>query len=143
VRPPLCRFRHRRILANESRLARGDVDDPVLDALEQALHLWERTEGLIHHRDRGSQFGSFRSPSAWPRLACDNALAESVIGLYKTELVLVRGVVSTTSRSQRWSGTAAFNNRRLLGPIGYIPPTEFEQVYYGLQNSAVMSAALN
>jgi putative transposase len=75
----------------------------------------------------------------------DNALAESVIGLYKTELFRKRGpwrgvddVEIATLEYVDW-----FDNRRLLEPIGYIPPVEFEQAYYRRQDSAVIGAALN
>ena len=119
--------------------------DFVLDALEQALHQRgeAETDGLIHHSDRGVQYVSMRyterladariAPSVGSQGdAYDNALAESVIGLYKTEVI---------ARRDRWRSLEAiefatlrwvdwFNHRRLLGPIGFVPPAEFEARYY-------------
>ena len=116
--------------------------DLVLDALEQALYARTGTQGLIHHSDRGSQYLSIRYTE---RLAdtgivssvgsvgdsYDNALAETIIGLFKTEVIRSRGpwknmdeVEYATLEWVDW-----FNNRRLLKPIGDIPPAEFEQAY--------------
>ena len=74
-----------------------------------------------------------------------NALAETIIGLYKTEVIRPRGpwrnldeVEYATLEWIDW-----FNNRRLLGPIGDIPPVELEQPYYANQEGAAMGAALN
>jgi len=117
--------------------------DLVLDALEQALYARTGTQGLIHHSDRGSQYLSIRYTE---RLAdagivssvgsvgdsYDNALAETIIGLFKTEVIRSRGpwknmdeVEYATLEWVDW-----FNNRRLLESIGDIPPAEFEQAYY-------------
>ena len=129
--------------------------DFVLDALEQAL--WarqpERDSSLIHHSDRGSQYVSIRYSE---RLAdsgirasvgstgdsYDNALAETVIGLYKTEVIRRRGpwrhaeaVEFATLEWVDW-----FNNRRLLEPIGEIPPIEFERAYYRRNENHAMVA---
>ena len=75
----------------------------------------------------------------------DNALAESVIGLYKTEVIRRRGpwrhleaVEFATLEWVEW-----FNNRRLLAPIDHVPPTEFEQQYYLAQEAPVMTAGVN
>jgi len=75
----------------------------------------------------------------------DNALAESVIGLYKTEVIRRRGpwrqldtVEFATLEWVDW-----FNHRRLLGPIGHVPPVEFEQQYYLTQEAPVMMAGVN
>jgi transposase InsO family protein len=119
--------------------------DFVLDALEQALHQRgdDAVAGLVHHSDRGLQYVSMRyterladagiAPSVGSRGdSYDNALAESVIGLYKTEVI---------GRRDRWRNLEAvefatlrwvdwFNHRRLLGPIGFVPPAEFEASYY-------------
>jgi transposase InsO family protein len=125
-----------------SRSARADF---VLDALEQALH--ERRpiqrDGLVHHSDRGVQYLSIKYTE---RLAeadiapsvgsvgdsYDNALAETVIGLFKTEVIHRRGpwrgieaVEFATLEWVHW-----FNRRRLLEPIGSIPPAEAEDRYY-------------
>ena len=117
----------------------------VLDALEQALYERrpERSDALIHHSDRGSQYVSIKYTD---RLAVagiepsvgsvgdsyDNALAETINGLYKAELIHRRGpwrsfeaVEFATLEWVDW-----FNNRRLMGPIGNIPPAEAEHRYY-------------
>ena len=134
-----------------SRSLRTDL---ALDALEQAI--WARKDegldDLIHHSDRGSQYLAIRYTE---RLAeaggiqsvgsrgdsYDNALAESVIGLYKTELIRNKGpwrvlddVEFGTLEWVDW-----WNNRRLLGPIGMIPPAEAEAAYYS-QKVLVMEA---
>ena len=130
--------------------------DIALDALEQALAMRNAGEELIHHSDRGSQYLSFRytkrlaeagieSSAGSVGDAYDNALAESVNCLYKSELIRRRGpwrgVDDVEIATLEWIDW--FNNRRLLGPIGYVPPVEYEQAYYSLQNSADMSSALN
>jgi transposase InsO family protein len=114
--------------------------DIVLDALEQALYSRTGVEGLIHHSDRGSQYLSIRYTE---RLAeagiessvgsvcgsCDNALAETIIGLFKTEVIWQRGPWKTIDEVEyavcEW--VDCFNNRRLLESIGDVPPAEFEQ----------------
>ena len=126
--------------------------DLALDALEQALH--ERRaprDGLIHHSDRGVQYLSLRYTE---RLAhrgiapsvgsvgdsYDNALAESIIGLYKTELIARRGpwrhceaVELATLQWVHW-----YNHRRLFGPLGHVPPATFEAHYdHQLRESAM------
>jgi len=115
----------------------------TLDALEQAL--WARAvkERLIHHSDRGSQGGFNRyserlaEAGVEPSIGSvgdsyDNALAESVIGLFKTEVIRRRGpwrnLESVEYATLEWVDW--FNNRRLLEPIGNIPPVEFEAAYY-------------
>lgn len=119
--------------------------DFVLDALEQALYVRkpERDGALIHHSDRGSQYVSIRyserlaeagiEPSVGSKGdSYDNALAETINGLYKTELI---------HRRAPWKSKAAvelatlewvswFNHHRLLEPIGYIPPAEAEANYH-------------
>lgn len=119
--------------------------DFVLDALEQALYARkpERDGALIHHSDRGSQYVSIRyserlaeagiEPSVGSKGdSYDNALAETINGLYKTELI---------HRRAPWKSKAAvelatlewvswFNHHRLLEPIGYIPPAEAEANYH-------------
>lgn len=118
--------------------------DFVLDALEQALYARQPGLGtLVHHSDRGSQYVSIRyterlaeagiEPSVGSRGdSYDNALAETINGLYKTELIYKRGpwksreaVELATLEWVDW-----FNHRRLLEPIGYIPPAEAEAQYY-------------
>jgi transposase InsO family protein len=117
--------------------------DLVLDALEQALYARDGTQGLVHHSDRGSQYLSIRYTERLAEAGIDasvgsvgdsydNALAETINGLYKTEVIRARGpwrnmdeVEYATLEWVDW-----FNNRRLLEPIGDIPPAEFEQAYY-------------
>jgi putative transposase len=127
----------------------------VLDALEQALHDRRPLHrgGLVHHSDRGSQYVSIKYTE---RLAdagiepsvgsvgdsYDNALAETINGLYKAEVIHRRGpwrsfeaVEFATLEWVDW-----FNNRRLLEPIGYIPPAEAEQRYYATLDQPAMAA---
>jgi len=120
----------------------------VLDALEQALWARKNRLELIHHSDRGSQYLSIRYTERLAEAGItasvgttgdsyDNALAETIIGLYKAEVIYHRGP---------WKGREAveyatlewvdwFNNRRLLEPIGNIPPMEREAEYYRLTES--------
>jgi len=119
--------------------------DFVLDALEQALYARqpERDGTLIHHSDRGSQYVSIRyserlaeagiEPSVGSRGdSCDNALAETINGLYKAELIHRRGPWKTKAAVElatlEW--VSWFNTQRLLGSIGHIPPAEAEANYY-------------
>jgi putative transposase len=119
--------------------------DFVLDALEQALYARqpERDSSLIHHSDRGSQYVSIRyserlaeagvEPSVGSKGdSYDNALAETINGLYKAELIHRRAPWKTKESVElatlEW--VAWFNNHRLLEPIGYIPPAEAEANYY-------------
>jgi transposase InsO family protein len=119
--------------------------DFVLDALEQALHdrRPEHSGGLIHHSDRGSQYVSIRyterlaeadiEPSVGSRGdSYDNALAETINGLYRAELIHRRApwksresVELATPQWVHW-----FNHERLLAPIGHIPPAEAEANYW-------------
>ena len=118
--------------------------DLTLDALEMAL--WAREgphEGLVHHSDRGVQYLSIRYTERLAEAGVvtsvgsrgdsyDNAMAESVIGLYKTELVRARGpwrgLDDLELATLEWVDW--FNNRRLFGPIGYLPPAEYERCRY-------------
>ena len=116
----------------------------VLDALEQALYARqpERDGALIHHSDRGSQYVSIRyserlseagiEPSVGSKGdSYDNALAETINGLYKAEVIHRRSWPTRESvelATLEW--VAWFNHHRLLGPIGYIPPAEAEANYY-------------
>lgn len=135
------------------RVSTSMKTDFVLDALEQALHARRDLDGLIHHSDRGAQYLSIRYSE---RLAesgiepsvgstgdsYDNALAESINGLYKAEVIHRRGPWRTAEDVEfatlQWVDW--FNNRRLLEPIGYIPPAEFEQMYYQQQQSLAAAA---
>jgi len=119
--------------------------DFVLDALEQALYARqpERDNTLIHHSDRGSQYVSIRyserlaeagiEPSVGSKGdSYDNALAETINGLYKAELIHRRAPWKTKEAVElatlEW--VSWFNHHRLLEPIGYIPPAEAETNYY-------------
>jgi putative transposase len=117
--------------------------DLVLDALEQAVHSRCETEGLIHHSDRGKQYLSIRYSERLGECGIqasvgttgdsyDNALAESIIGLFKAEVIHRRGpwrcVDNVEYATLEWVDW--FNNRRLFGPIGDVPPIEFEEAYY-------------
>lgn len=131
--------------------------DLALDALEQAI--CERDiagdDRLIHHSDRGVQYLSFRytdrlleagiEPSVGSRGdSYDNALAETVIGLFKTEVIHHRGpwrsfddVEFATLEWVWW-----FNHQRLLEPLGYLPPAEFEAQFLVSKNTHVTPATL-
>ena len=117
----------------------------MLDALEQAIHARRPTQGggLIHHSDRGSQYLSIRyterlgeagiAPSVGSvGDSYDNALAETVIGLFKTEVIRRIGPWRNTEAVEfatlEWVDW--FNHRRLLEPIGNIPPAEAEASYH-------------
>ena len=135
-----------------SRSARADF---VLDALEQALcdRRPARQGGLVHHSDRGGQYVGIRyterlvEAGIEPSVGSvgdsyDNALAETINGLFKTELIHRRGpwrsaeaVEFATLEWVDW-----FNNRRLLEPIGNIPPAEAEARYYAQDNERAMVA---
>ena len=137
------------------RVSNSLRSDLALDALEQALHQLSPSEGLVHHSDRGVQYLSIRytdrllEANIEPSVGSigdsyDNALAESVIGLYKTEVIRRRGpwrsVEAVEYATLEWVDW--FNRRRLLEPIGHIPPLELESGYYQSQSSPVMEAAL-
>ena len=111
------------------------------------MALWRREaenlEGLIHHSDRGVQYLSIRYTERLSEAgvatsvgsrgdAYDNALAETINGLYKTEVIRKKGPWKTLEDVEfatlEWVDW--FNNRRLFGPIGYVPPVEFEEMYY-------------
>jgi putative transposase len=124
-----------------SRSLRTDL---ALDALEMAT--WQRhgdLEGLVHHSDRGSQYLAIRYTErlAEAGAACsvgsrgdsyDNALAETIIGLYKTELIRRRGpwkgIDEVEYATLEWVDW--FNHRRLLEPIGHIPQADFQTAHY-------------
>ena len=127
--------------------------DIVLDALEQALYSRTGTEGLVHHSDRGSQYLSIRYTERLAEAGIessvgsvgdsyDNALAECIIGLFKTEVIWRRGPWKTINEVEyavcEW--VAWYNNRRLLESIGDIPPAELEQAYYEQLESQAMAA---
>ena len=127
----------------------------VLDALEQAI--WQRktpdNKALVHHSDRGSQYLSIKYTERLDEAkidlsvgtvgdAYDNALAECVIGLFKTEVINQIGPWKSI-REVEWEmlkWVDWYNNRRLLGPIGYIPPAEAEEAFYANLNTLDMVA---
>jgi putative transposase len=131
--------------------------DLALDALEQALYArpLAPSEPLVHHSDRGVQYLSIRYTE---RLAAagiepsvgstgdsyDNALAETVIGLFKAEEIHRRGpwkgVEDVEFATLEW--VAWYNGSRLLEPLGYMPPAEFEQAYHDRQATPVGMAVL-
>ena len=129
--------------------------DLALDALEQAIHARPERDGLIHHSDRGTQYLSICYTDRLVEAGIegsvgsvgdsyDNALAESINGLYKTEIIRRRGpwkgVEDVEFATLKWVDW--FNNRRLLGPIGNQPPAEFERTYYRQQTSSAAVAVL-
>jgi len=130
--------------------------DLALDALEQALYARPTRDRLVHHSDRGAQYLAIRYTE---RLAdagiessvgsvgdsYDNALAETINGLYKTEVIRRCGpwrhaeeVEFATLEWVDW-----FNNRRLLEPIGYVPPAEYEAQYFATTEAPAMGAGVN
>jgi len=130
--------------------------DFVLDALEQALYdrQPERSDALVHHSDRGSQYVSIRyterlaeagiEPSVGSRGdSYDNALAETINGLYKAELIHRRAPWKTKESVElatlEW--VHWFNHHRLLEPIGYIPPAEAEANYWRQLSESIATAA--
>jgi len=134
-----------------SRTAQADF---VLDALEQALHDRRPVKGgLIHHSDRGRQYVAFRyterllEAGIEPSVGSvgdsyDNALAETVIGLFKTEVIRRRGpwrsMEAVEFATLEWVDW--YNNRRLLEPIGNMPPAEAEARYYAQLEAPAMAA---
>ena len=135
------------------RVSRSLASDLALDALEQALWARPETRDLIHLSDRGVQYVSI---SYTERLAYagiepsvgsvgdsyDNALAETIIGLYKAELIYKdgpwRGVEQVELKTLDW--VYWFNNSRLFEPIGNIPPAEYEALFYQQQEVTAMVA---
>jgi putative transposase len=125
------------------RVSRSLKTELVLDALEQALWSRSNIEGLVHHSDRGSQYLSIRYSEKLIEAGIDasvgsvgdsydNALAETINGLYKTEVIRHKGpwknIDAVEYATLDWVDW--FNHRRLLEPIGYIPPAEYELMYY-------------
>jgi putative transposase len=128
----------------------------VLDALEQAICEREdaRADRLVHHSDRGSQYLSVRyterlteagiEPSVGSRGdSYDNALTESVIGLFKTEVIHRRGpwrgLEDVEFATLEW---VWWFNHRLLEPLGYVPPVEYEEAFYHCQETQMVVPAL-
>ncbi len=137
------------------RVSNSLRSDLALDALEQALHARPDISRLVHHSDRGVQYLSIRYTERLAEAGIepsvgtvgdsyDNALAETIIGLYKTEVIRRNGpwrnLEEVEFATLEWIDW--FNNRRLFGPIGDIPPAEFEALYDGSQEAPVMVAGL-
>jgi putative transposase len=135
------------------RVSRSAHAGFVLDALEQALHDRRPVSGsgLVHHSDRGVQYVSIKYTERLAEAGLepsvgsvgdsyDNALAETINGLYKAEVIHRRGpwrsLEAVEYATLEWVDW--FNNRRLLEPIGNIPPAEAEAAYYAtMENQAV------
>ena len=126
--------------------------DFVLDALDQALHARQPEGQLIPHSDRGSQYLSIcyserlAEAGIEPSVGSvgdsyDNALAETINGLYKAEVIHRR---SWRNREQVELATLDwvhwYNHKRLLGPIGHVPPAEAEAAYYRQQDGQAKAA---
>jgi putative transposase len=134
-----------------SRSARTDF---VLDALEQALYARQPvSRGVVHHSDRGVQYLSIRyterlaEAGVVPSVGSvgdsdDNALAETIIGLFKTEVIHRPGpwrhLEAVEYATLEWVDW--FNHRRLLEPIGHIPPVELERAYDRQKEESAMAA---
>jgi transposase InsO family protein len=138
------------------RASNSPRTDLALDALEQAIFSRSETEGVVHHSDRGSQYLSIRYTERLAEAGMersvgsigdsyDNALAEAVIGLFKKELVRRKGPWRNLDHVEFETLTwvSWFNSHRLLEPIGYIPPAEFEAAYYRNQPTLAMAAGVN
>lgn len=138
------------------RVSTTMTTDFVLDALEQALYDRQPadSDALVHHSDRGSQYVSIRyterlaqaaiEPSVGSRGdSYDNALAETINGLYKAEVIHRRGPWKTRESVElatlEW--VHWFNHHRLLESIGYIPPAEAEANYYRQLSESIAAAA--
>jgi putative transposase len=137
------------------RVSNSLRSDLALDALEQALHAREGLEDLVHHSDRGVQYVSIRYSERLAEAGIepsvgsvgdsyDNALAETINGLYKAEMIRPNGpwrsledVEFATLEWVDW-----FNHRRLLEPIGNVPPAEFEAMYFQQQKETATGVGL-
>lgn len=137
------------------RASRSMSADLTLDALEQALWARKVKSGLVHHSDRGSQYLAIRYSERLIEAgveasvgsvgdAYDNALAETINGLYKAEVIHRwgpwKGLSDVEYATLEW--VSWFNNTRLLEPIGYVPPAEFEKAYYDQTDSLALVAGL-
>ena len=136
------------------RVSNSLKTDIALDALEQALHDRNvKQDALIHHSDRGVQYVSIKYSERLAEVGItasvgsvgdsyDNALAETINGLYKTELIRQQGPWKNLDQVEiatlRWVDW--FNNRRLLQSIGDVPPAEKETMYYQQQEGSAEAA---
>jgi putative transposase len=130
--------------------------DLALDALEQALWARQPGSGLVHHSDRGVQYLSIRYTERLAEAGIeasvgskgdsyDNALAEAVNALFKTEVIYRQGPWRSREAVELATLTWVdwFNNRRLLEPLGYVPPAEFESAYYDKRRNPAMVVGFN
>ena len=137
------------------RVSRSAQTQFVLDALEQALYQRQPVGkgGLVHHSDRGVQYVSIRYTERLAEAGIepsvgsigdsyDNALAETINGLYKAEVIHRlgpwRNMAAVEMATLEWVNW--FNHRRLFGPIGNIPPAEAEARYYAQNQEQAMVA---
>jgi putative transposase len=136
------------------RVSRTATASFVLDALEQALHARRPVKGgLVHHSDRGVQYVSITYTERLAEAGIapsvgsvgdsyDNALAETVIGLFKTEVIRRlgpwRSLEAIEFAALEW--VHWFNHRRLLEPIGFVPPAEAEAAFYDALENAPIAA---
>ena len=135
------------------RVSNSLQTDIALDALEQALYDRAVEEDLIHHSDRGVQYLSIRYTERLSEAGIepsvgsvgdsyDNALAETIIGLFKTEVIRQQGpwrnIEAVEFATLNWVDW--FNHRRLLEPIGDVPPAELEAAYYEQLEGSAMAA---
>ena len=138
------------------RVSNSLRSDLALDALEQSLHARSGLDGLVHHSDRGVQYLSIRYTERLAEMGIepsvgsvgdsyDNALAETINGLYKAEVVRPNGPWRSLDEIEfatlEWVDW--FNNLLLLEPIGYIPTVEFEAMYDQQQGAFATGAVLN
>jgi len=138
------------------RVASTLKSDLALDALEQALYDRETDGGLVHHSDRGVQYLSIRYTERLAEAgitvsvgsrgdAYDNALAEMLMGLFKTEVIRRRGpwrsIEDVEFATLEW--VAWYNTCRLLEPLGYVPPAEYEAAYERARAAPAALATLN
>lgn len=136
-----------------SRVSRTATAGFVLDALEQAHHARRPTNSLVHHSDRGSQYVTIRYTERLAKAGIkpsvgsvgdshDNALAESVIGLFKAEVIYRlrpwKSFEAVEYKTLEWVDW--FNHRHPLEPIGNTPPAEAEANYYATHEPSKMAA---
>jgi len=135
------------------RASRSLRTDLALDALEQALYDRDTDAPLVHHSDRGSQYLAIRytgrlleagiESSVGSRGdAYDNALAETINGLYKTEVIYHlgpwKGLEDVELATLEW--VAWYNTKRLMEPLGYVPPAEFEEHFHRARTDLAVPA---
>jgi transposase InsO family protein len=135
------------------RVSNSLRSDLALDALEQAVHARPELENLIHHSDRGVQYVSIRYTERLGQVGIepsvgsvgdsyDNALAETIFGLFKAEVIWPNGPWKSLEEVEfatlEWVDW--FNNQRLLEPLGHVPPAEFEEMYYEEREGSAMRA---